>query len=79
MSRYFKVTHDPEAEAAYIRVREGQVTETRDLGNNALLDIDKDGNALGIELLDAFTAASAERWAEALELLARGPEDKETR
>lgn len=74
MSHYFKVTHDPEADAAYIRIREGQVAETRDLGNNTLLDIDSDGNALGIELLDAFAAEYAERWADALELLAKGPQ-----
>ena len=79
MSTHIKVTHDPEASAAYLRIREGQVAETRDLGNNVLLDIGADGEALGIELLDAFAATSAERWADALELLARGPEDKEGR
>lgn len=79
MSRYIKVTHDAEANAAYLRIRAGQVAETRDLGNNVLIDVGTDGEALGIELLDAFTAASAERWAGALELLARGPEGKENR
>lgn len=75
MSRYIKVTHDPEANAAYLRIREGQVTETRDLGNNILLDIGDDGAPIGIELLDAFTRASAERWADALELLAAPPKE----
>lgn len=101
-----EITHDAEAQAAYLRLRDGHVSTTHDLGDNVLIDRDTNGHILGIEILDAdpqpprvraappsardttdevdkdtwdfdaddadaYTEASARRWAGALELLAR--------
>ena len=46
--------HDPESGALYVRVREGEIAETLDLaepGFGASMDIDRDGNVLGVEFL----------------------------
>ena len=45
---------DSESGALYVRVREGQVEETLELaepGFGAYMDIDRDGNVLGVEFL----------------------------
>ena len=43
--------YDPESGALYVRVREGDIEETLDLGSGAYLDIDRDGNVVGAEFL----------------------------
>ena len=46
--------HDPESGALYIRVREGEIAETLDLaepGFGAHMDIDHEGNVIGVEFL----------------------------
>ncbi|QIN77193.1 DUF2283 domain-containing protein [Rubrobacter marinus] len=46
--------HDSQSGALYIRVREGEIEETLDLaepGFGAHVDIDREGNVLGIEFL----------------------------
>ena len=53
-----QVEYDPEADAAYIRVNEGQVDRTVDLestelGMPVLVDIDGTGRIIGFEVLDA--------------------------
>ena len=49
-----KLTYDPDANVAYIRLRErrGDV-ETIELTSDVLVDIDATGTVCGIELLDA--------------------------
>ncbi len=45
---------DPESGALYVRVREGQIEQTLDLaepGFGAHLDIDREGNVIGVEFL----------------------------
>jgi uncharacterized protein YuzE len=45
---------DPESGALYVRVREGKIEETLDLaepGFGAHLDIDHEGNVMGVEFL----------------------------
>ena len=45
---------NPESGAIYVRVREGQIEETLDLaepGFGAHLDIDREGNVMGVEFL----------------------------
>jgi uncharacterized protein YuzE len=45
---------DPESGALYVRVREGQIEQTLDLaepGFGAHLDIDREGNVMGVEFL----------------------------
>lgn len=46
-----KITYDSEADAMYIRLREGKVDQTREIAPDTILDFDKKGNVLGIELL----------------------------
>lgn len=46
-----EMKYDPDADAAYIRVKKGKFHHTKKLDDNTILDLDKDGNVLGIELL----------------------------
>ncbi len=46
-----KITYDPEADAMYIKLRIGKVAKTREIDRNTILDFDKNGNVIGIELL----------------------------
>lgn len=74
MTTPFPHAYDPEAHAGYVTIRDTQVTETIDLGGNVLIDLDKDGNAIGFELLDVRSEAAVTMWASALALIARGGE-----
>jgi uncharacterized protein YuzE len=61
-----KVTRSPstgEMEAAYIKIRDGVVAETRDADEhgNAFADYDESGVLLGIELLAPCTARVLDR------------------
>ena len=42
---------DSEADAAYLQMAEGAVARTVVLSENVVLDVDKDGRALGLEVL----------------------------
>jgi uncharacterized protein YuzE len=46
--------HDNEIEAIYIKLREGKVSKSEELGPNgeAIVDLDKSGNVIGIEMLE---------------------------
>lgn len=49
-----RLTHDPAANVAYIRLRERQGdVETVEVTPDVLVDIDETGQACGIELLNA--------------------------
>lgn len=48
-----RVRYDPEADALYIRFREGSIEETEEVSSGVLLDLDPDGNPMGLEILDA--------------------------
>ena len=52
--RRVKLTYDPDANIAYIRLREpvGEV-EARQIGEDIVLDVDGTGQLVGIELLNA--------------------------
>lgn len=47
------VTYDREADALYIRLRDGDVAKTSDVEEGLTLDYDKAGDLLGIEILRA--------------------------
>lgn len=53
----FPVEHDAEADAVYIRTRPqpspGSIVRTEELFDGVLVDLDKDGRIIGIEILDA--------------------------
>ena len=48
-----EITYDKDADAMYIELRKGEFHKNKKLDGRTILDIDKDGNILGIELLDA--------------------------
>jgi uncharacterized protein YuzE len=48
-----KIRYDPEADALYIRLREGNIEETDQVAQGLIIDYDADGKPLAIELLDA--------------------------
>jgi len=46
-----KATYDREADAMYIRVKKGKVHKTLEVSDAVNVDVDRNGRALGIELL----------------------------
>lgn len=47
-----KITYDKNADAMYIEIREGEFFTNKKTEDNIIIDLDKDGNMLGIEILD---------------------------
>ena len=47
------LTYDREAEALYLQFSEEEIAETIELADNVNVDIDKDGNPVGFEVLGA--------------------------
>ncbi|OGG39955.1 hypothetical protein A2118_01250 [Candidatus Kaiserbacteria bacterium GWA2_50_9] len=48
-----KITYDKIANAAYMTLRKGKVAKTVEMSESVIVDLDKKGNILGIEMLDA--------------------------
>lgn len=48
-----KITYDKIANAAYMTLRKGKVAKTVEMSDSVIIDLDKKGNLLGIEMLDA--------------------------
>lgn len=46
-----KVTYDVEADAAYIKLQKGNIYKTRKISDKVLVDVDRRGEVLGVELL----------------------------
>ena len=46
-----KITFDKEADAVYIEFSSGEFASNRKIDNDTIIDLDKNGNILGIELL----------------------------
>ncbi|MDO8552975.1 MAG: DUF2283 domain-containing protein [bacterium] len=46
-----KATYDKEADAMNIRVKNGKVYKTLEISDSILVDVDKKGRALGVEIL----------------------------
>jgi len=46
-----KIEYDPQADALYIELRQGEVQDTLEVGKNLFVDVDEKGEALGIEIL----------------------------
>lgn len=59
-----RIEYDKEADAAYIyiveSIEDGEALKTIELNENIILDFDKDGKLLGIEILDASKVLSKE-------------------
>ena len=47
-----KITFDKEADAVYIEFSSGEFSSNKKIDNNTIIDLDKKGNILGIELLN---------------------------
>ncbi|MBW3019595.1 DUF2283 domain-containing protein [Candidatus Woesearchaeota archaeon] len=47
-----KVEYDEDADAMYIELRDGEFSHNKVVDNLTILDYDKEGNLLGIELLE---------------------------
>jgi len=45
------VEFDPEVNAMYIRFKKGKVNKSEPLADNVIVDVDKEGKAIGIEIL----------------------------
>ena len=46
-----KVTYDEDADAMYIKFTDEKFSKAKIIDKNTILDIDKDGNVIGVELL----------------------------
>ena len=46
-----KITFDKEADAVYIEFRNGEFASNKKIDDNTIVDLDKEGNILGIEIL----------------------------
>lgn len=46
-----KITYDNEADALYIKLKESEVHKTKEADENTILDYDRNGNLIGIEIL----------------------------
>jgi len=46
-----KITFDKKADAMYIYLKKKKIFKTKKITNDTLVDLDKEGNIIGIELL----------------------------
>jgi uncharacterized protein YuzE len=46
-----RLEYDPEADALYLRLKKGRVSETVETAENVFVDLDAGGEPLGIEIL----------------------------
>lgn len=47
-----KIQYDKTADAMYIYLKEGRVAKTIKVNNRLIIDVDKKGGVIGIEMLD---------------------------
>ena len=55
-------TFDPEADAVYIHLGEGDVAETEEVAPNVMLDFDAEGRVVGVEVLTASKVLAPGDW-----------------
>jgi len=46
-----RIIYDPLADAVSITIKKGKVAKTKEIDDNTILDYDKKGNVIGVELL----------------------------
>ena len=46
-----RIRYDPEADAMYIKFREDKVDHTKEIDENTILDFNKKGQVIGVEIL----------------------------
>ena len=55
-----RIDYDPQADAIYIQLREGDVVDTLEAGKYVFVDVDSAGVPLGLEILFAGRTLSTE-------------------
>ena len=58
-----RVRYDEQVDALYIRLKEAPYHESDEIKEGFILDYDKDGNVIGIEILDASEYLSVDELA----------------
>jgi len=48
----YRVKYDPLADALYIRVRDGDIVDSIEVRENLVVDFDKNGEVIGIEVIN---------------------------
>lgn len=48
-----KINYDKIADAVYFSLKKGKIAKTLEMNERLIVDVDKKGNVLGIEMLDA--------------------------
>ena len=56
------ITHDPEADAVMIRLASGDYDESEEVHPGVVLDFDKDGRVMAIEIIPASRVLGAGDW-----------------
>ena len=46
-----KIKYDPDADAMYLTLRKDKVASTKEIDENTIIDFDKNGQVIGIEIL----------------------------
>ena len=59
-----EISYDKEADAMYIEFRKGEFAKNKRIDDFTVIDLDKDGKLLGIELLDVSTRLPIESLSE---------------
>ncbi len=54
-----KISYDPKVDAAYIYLKKGKAQQTRKITDEIMVDVDKNGKPVGIEILSASKNISA--------------------
>lgn len=55
-----RITYDPEADAMYVLIHDGEPGDSLDVEDGVTVDRDKEGHILGLEILDASKRLTAE-------------------
>jgi len=55
-----EIIYDKDADAVYIGLRKGEFAKNKKIDDFTIIDMDNEGNILGIELLDASKRIPAE-------------------
>ena len=59
-----EITHDKEADSMYIKFRDGEFAKNKKIDDFTIIDYDKEGNILGIELISVSKRIPKESLAE---------------
>lgn len=54
-----KISYDPKVDAMYIELAKGKYDVSREISESVIVDVDKNGKILGIEILDATVTIPA--------------------